>query len=424
MLSRLNKRHLCLITVMWGLLLFPLVSNALKLGPVTLHGFVNQLYVNTTDNNYFGSSTNGSWEYREAGLTGFYRLTNRSYVSARATASQISNAMPQEILSTQYAFLGFDLINNNLMDLGLRLGDLQRAHGLYSDAIDIPLNRNGIMLPQTLYYDYVRKTGFKYRGYELSMNLRHRLGDLELILSQGKDQTDLETAFAQEYYYSTYQAYFDAAGVTQSDIEFFPRQRYDSQIKLTYLSPDFRWKIGYSRTESNGVSITVTGTSQTTPYQLQLMQKGQLNVISNYGFEHYLDAWTFTFEYGTVRNEGIYSWALTQPIDSTLASGATSTHAEGYYLQTDYRFNPFWNAFVRFETRNNLANNIPDEYKYLNSQKTWVIGFGWEAFENFKLCAEYQTHDGAANTISVDNPSIPDLEPSWNLFGISASYTF
>ena len=47
---------------------------AIELGERTeLHGFFSQSYINTDNNNYFGQSRDGSFDFREAGINILYQ---------------------------------------------------------------------------------------------------------------------------------------------------------------------------------------------------------------------------------------------------------------------------------------------------------------------------------------------------------------
>ena len=62
-----------------------------------IHGFLSQGYINTTSNNFFGDSEDGSFEFRELGVNASYRFNPQFMASAQLlsrTAGEMYDGSP------------------------------------------------------------------------------------------------------------------------------------------------------------------------------------------------------------------------------------------------------------------------------------------------------------------------------------------
>ncbi len=124
-------------------------------GRVRVHGFLSQGIVFTSDNRLFGSSENGSLDFREAGIHLSWRpgpdlqLAGR-LLSRRAGASDDGDAR------VDYALIDWAAVSGTWGRAGGRLGCVKNPYGLYNKTRDVAFTRPSILLPQSIYFERTR----------------------------------------------------------------------------------------------------------------------------------------------------------------------------------------------------------------------------------------------------------------------------
>lgn len=132
--------------------------------PLQVHGFVSQGAYKTTDNNYLGSSEQGSFAFTEVGLNFTQQLGDKLRVGLQVFARDLGplgNYQPQfDWYYVDYRFRDW---------LGIRAGHTRIPFGLYNDTSEVDAARVPILLPQSVYpadhLEYLlAQTGFELYG--------------------------------------------------------------------------------------------------------------------------------------------------------------------------------------------------------------------------------------------------------------------
>lgn len=132
---------------------------------IQFHGFVSQGFLKSTDNNFLASSSDGSFEFFEAGLNAQKAITSQLRLGLQLFARDLGpNGDYKAILD--WAFLDYRWRNW----LGVRAGRIKIPFGLYNDTSDIDAAHPSALLPQSVYPAQNRdfllaQTGGELYGY-------------------------------------------------------------------------------------------------------------------------------------------------------------------------------------------------------------------------------------------------------------------
>ncbi|HMJ90316.1 MAG TPA: hypothetical protein VK530_10890 [Candidatus Acidoferrum sp.] len=117
-----------------------------KLPPITFHGFASQGFLASTDYNYLGDSTDGSFEFTEIGINASFSPFKRTRITAQVfdfDLGDVNNFKP---------FLDYASVEYTLNDyVGVRGGRVRRPGGIYNHIQDVDLARTSVLLPQGMY---------------------------------------------------------------------------------------------------------------------------------------------------------------------------------------------------------------------------------------------------------------------------------
>lgn len=117
-----------------------------ELPPLAVHGFASQGYLSSSDYNYLGNTTEGTFQFTELGLNAAINPFPRTRIAVQAFAfdlGDVGNLKP---------FLDYASIEYTFNDvIGVRAGRVRRSSGLYNHIQDVDLSRTFILLPQGLY---------------------------------------------------------------------------------------------------------------------------------------------------------------------------------------------------------------------------------------------------------------------------------
>ena len=117
-----------------------------NLPPVDIHGFASQGFLYSSDYNYLGDSTRGSFRFSEAGLNMSINPLPRTRIAAQAFLFDVGGIGDYE------PFLDYASIEYTFNDhFGLRGGRVRRPGGIYNHIQDVDLARTWILLPQGIY---------------------------------------------------------------------------------------------------------------------------------------------------------------------------------------------------------------------------------------------------------------------------------
>lgn len=383
---------------LWGLLLVQFCCLAEPIAPPQLHGFLSQGYIYTTDNNFFGtSSDDGSFEYTEVGLNVSFLPTDRLLATAQALGRQAGGA--GEDLELDYALVDYRLPSREFVDTGIRVGRIKTPLGLYNDTRDVAFTRPSVILPQSIYFDRSRDIALSGDGVMVygerrldygsasieAEIVKPRVGNLEKILLGG-----------------------DRPGSMSGEPSFVSRLSFDSadekfRVALSVLRVRHNYQPGENDPSGAGHVIF-------TPRLLSL--------------QYNAEKWISSFEYA----QRTFRFRNLSYVPVSEQTG------ESYYLQTQYNASRNLWAVARYDV---LYQNVDDKSgmgiqartagrRPAHSQfaKDTTLGLRWQLGSDYMIALENHWVDGTAWLPIEDNPEPTATTPRWRMFMIQISARF
>jgi len=365
-------------------------------GHLQIHGFLTQAYVQTTDNQFFGDSEDGSFDFRELGVNASYRF-NPNLMTSAQLLSRTAGEMYDGSLTVDYAQLDYQFHMTEQNRFGLILGRYKNPFGLFNDTRDVAATRPGIFMPQSIYWDRVRNMVLSNDG--LQFYSEHNVGLHRFNLQLLAGRTPIDENVEQTYLDPALDASMEQDGLTTGG-------------RLLY-----EWDGGRIRLALSNAMLSLDSETNSLP-------DGRIGI----------DYWVFSAQY----NEG--PWRLTaeymqEPLDYQGFGGfleVADTTVDGYYLQGDYRLHEDWEVMVRYEeshydkddpdgTERSRLTGLPEHFFY---SRLWTLGLLWEPTENLMLRTEFSRVDGTIFLSNRENPNPADTVREWNLFSLLVSYSF
>ena len=364
-----------------------------------IHGFFSQGYVNTSDNNFYGDSEDGSFDFRDIGLNASLRLGPRWLVSAQLL-SRTAGEMDDGNVNLDYGLVDFTAYSDERLRFGVIAGRFKNPLGLYNDTRDVPFTRPSVFLPQSIYWDKIRNIMLSNDGGQLYGELFHDRHSLSLRLGAGYLPVDenLEWAYLGN----------DWQGELKND---------DPSIvgRVLYELDSGRLRLALSHITTTMVFHAAPGD----PFD-----EGSVDVdYSIASFQYNAERWGLTAEY---MREPLHWHGLGFPIRND------DNIADGYYLQGTYRPFEDWELLLRYDaafldqndrdgTGQSAETGLPAHLFY---SKTWSFGITWNIREYMMLRAQYDIVDGTAFLSNRENPNPFDTERNWDMLSLLFSVGF
>ncbi len=380
------------------------ISSPARAGGISLpdtlqiHGFASQGYIHTSDNNFYGSSQNGSFDFTELGLNASFRPFSGLQLSAQILSRRAGKGDEGDI-RLDYGLVDYRFYSNEAMRAGIRIGRIKNPFGLYNDTRDVAFTRPSILLPQSIYFDRARNPALSSEGVHLYGDRQFAFGDLYLQIGAAYPMVeDIETerAFLIN----------DQAGRLDGKLSYIGRIVFEQDGGRIRLGLSGAWvKMDYAPGTADPVGA---GTIRFSP----LIFSAQYNA----------ESWSLTSEYALRRIE----------IKNLGAIPDREQTGESVYFQGTYRITPILEALVRYDIlyqdrgdRNgdnfSLQSGLPGHLLY---SKDWTVGLRWDIMEALMFRIEYHSVDGTAWLPLLDNPDLSSTERYWDLFSILLSYRF
>jgi len=386
-----------------------------------VHGFASQAYVHTSDNRFFGDSDEGSFEFTELGLNASYRLSPKIRLAGQVLsrkAGDFDNGSPR----IDYALLDANLLGTPTFTGGLYLGRIKNPIGLYNQTRDVAHTREGIFLPQAIYFDKVRDLLVSSDGIQL---YGHYYLDNGTLLIQG----GAGYAIADKNVEYTFMGRDWAGELENNDLSFVGRVLYEHN--------GGRWV--YALT---GVSSTIdfhAGAADRVPFPAGAgLSSGELQIdYTVLSAQYNGEKWQLTAE---------AAYEDTEYVGISDSFAARNFESLGYFVQANYNFTPQWQAFLRYEAFHDIndwdgeetAQRSRESSQFLldnfgivqipspahnNYSKAWVFGGRWHINPSLMLRAEYHIIEGTS-ILSPREEFRPLAEKNWDMFAASLSYRF
>jgi hypothetical protein len=367
-----------------------------------VHGYAAQGFVYSDDNNVFGKSSDGSWDYYEAGLNASVQVHPKLLFSAQA-AIRDAGISDDGTLRLDYAVADYRLVEAVDTTVGIRAGKVKNPLGFYNETRDVVFTRPSILLPVG-YADNQNQRSLVFtapgaQAYGTKVWGRHELS----VTATRSSNHDVRS--------SDERLLIDLSGVP---FDLHIRDSWNAQVMDSMDGG--RWQFA--------VSHFFGRFELRTPETIQLA--GRFDVgITLFSARFNAQKFSITAEYTINPNKDVVTLGGTPIV-------RTSVTADGGYLQGEYRFNPSWNAFARVEGQfadrsdrsgRRFVNDNPGANRDGRSTRALVVGANWRSGEHWGVWGEYHWIDGTLRLQRLENSQQPPVD-RWSLILLMAGYRF
>ncbi len=363
---------------------------------IRFNGFISQGFIYTDNNNFYGDSESGTFEFSEVG----FNVSKRFSPKLRLSSQIISRITGQEVdgdLDLDYLFLEYKAPVSSSSQLGLRVGRVKNLLGFYNETRDVAFGRPSIFAPQTIYFDAVRDFQLSSDGFIGYGEFRANHGTILLEAGAGHARTDSDTESA----------------LLGNDFDGNFHNEKINQARISYALNDQSWSFALSSVNAelnyrSGIN---------TPFSSGKIDM-DFDVISiDYAGELFLITSEFMF----------------LDMDFDLQPLFTNTRpSKSWYLQVQYLLNTNWSIYVRNEgfyldkkdkkgERFSMETGQPN---HLVFAKHTSFGLKWLPNYNWMLVMEVQDINGTATLDRQNNPNPFATKKDWRLFSVMLSYRF
>ncbi len=381
--------------IMWAGQTFALDS----FDTLQIHGFINQGYFLTTDNNLYGksSSNQGSLALTEIGVNGSIRPLSNLGLAAQGVYRRAGEISDEARID--YALIDWTIADHENYRYGIRLGRVKTPLGFFNDTRDVAFTRPSITLP-SLYQERARDLFLGSDGGQFYLNMDSSIGDFSLHINGGKlkdNPKELEISILGA----------DRPGELKSKTSYMGKLGYENKSGST------RFAVSYADVEMFYE-----------PGAADFLSKGNLSFeFLLFSLQQHMGDLTLTGEYLRIHNS-ITNFGIHFP--------DFKPTSESYYLQVNYSLSSQLQAIIRYDVAyNNTDDRNGDFYATLTSDpnysaysKDQMVGLRWAPKSNWLIQAEYHRIDGVSELSAADNPDLSAAKQHWNLFALQLSYRF
>ena len=364
-----------------------------------VHGYAAQGFVLSQDNNFFGDSTDGSFNYYEAGINAAVQVSPKLLLAAQA-AVRDAGISDDGTARLDYALADYRLVSEATTQAGLRAGKVKNALGFYNETRDVVFTRPSILLPSV---------------YSDNQNQRSLI-----FTAPGAQVYGSTVVGAHEWSFS---------GTVNAERDV----RKSDERLLIVLSVPFDLRIGDSWNIQ--VMDSIDGGRWQFAYSHffgQLRMSTDINLIGRFDVSldvfsarYNAERFTITAEYVIVGNDNLLKFDGTPILRQ-------SVEADGVYLQAEYRLAPQWTVMTRMDSsyRNRhdrsgreFAAANPGADRRSQVSHDFMIGVHWRPDEHWGVWAEHHWINGTALLQRLENP-LPVRDQRWSMLMLMAGYKF
>jgi len=369
---------------------------------INWHGFLSQGFTYTDENNFLGSSSDGSFKFNEAGLNASWRANNQLQFSAQALYKQIGNAEPKGI-QLDHAIADWRVIDTFDFGAGLRAGRLKNPYGFYNETRDTAATRPSILLPESIYIDYLRAVLHSSDSVGIYGHQELKTGTLSFSAVYGKPILNDQII---SVLINTY------PGVpTRGDI----RDELAKAYRLDYEDASGQWRSAISYIIFDGNFTPGTGE----PYSAGNIRNEQLLFSAELNWQD----WQLVGEYQIreTENNGILAVDFNKK-------------GTGYYVQLGYHFTSALKGYFRKDTV--FLDDSDKSGKKLELEsggaffardafaKDYTLGLAYQPSFEWSFGIELHHVNGTFWLPDLENPDVINQEKRWNMLLLQAAYRF
>lgn len=366
-----------------------------------IHGYAAQGYVLSSDNNFFGESSDGSFDYYEAGINAVVQARPNLLFAAQA-AVRDAGVSDDGTLRLDYALADYRLWSESTTHAGLRAGKVKNALGFYNETRDVVFTRPSILLP-AVYSDNQNQRDLIFTAPGAQVYGSAVLGEHELSFS-GTANAERDVRESSERLLISLTVPFDLR-IADS---------WNAQILDSYHGG--KWQFAYSHFSG----------------QFRLKTAAEIGIAGRFDVDldvfsarYNAEQFTVTAEYVLVGNDNYVTLGGIPLLRAEVT-------ADSGYVQAEYRFHQRWGAMARvdafYRDRNDrsgrefaAANPGIDRRSRVSHDS--IIGINWRPDEHWGVWGEYHWINGTAALQTQENPS-PLRKQRWSMLMLMAGYKF
>ncbi len=386
-----------------------------KAPAISFHGFLSQGYLSSSDYDYLGESTDGSFEFTEVGVNLTVNPFNKTRIAIQGFAfdvGDVGNLIP---------FLDYASLEYTFNDaIGIRGGRVRRPGGLYNHIQDVDLARTAVLLPQGVY-------DARWRDFSSSIDGGLLFGSVSL----GK-----AGSLSYEAYGGVTNMDKDEGGVAAWIVDGSPGAEITSFEQPLYVGGQvwyntpvngLRGGVGIGNMFEFGYNLT-TPVSPVGPFgPINAYTHGVGDVFfQQYSLEYLWNAWTFQAEYYTWNFEGTNATDVqsgTVPIAPT-SVGPVKVNPAAWYVSAAYRFNNWFEAGTYYtqytadvgdgqtDSPNSFQNDLALSFRF-DPTDWWILKLEGHMIEGTALLRD-----------QANNPNAQRTDDAWFMLALKTTFSF
>ncbi|MBL8266183.1 hypothetical protein [Steroidobacter sp.] len=366
-----------------------------------VHGYAAQGFVLSEDNDFFGDSTDGSFDYYEAGINAAVRVMPQLSFAVQG-AVRDAGISDDGTARLDYAVADYRVLSEATIQAGVRAGKVKNALGFYNETRDVVFTRPSILLP-SVYSDNQNQRSLIFTAPGAQVYASTVTGRHEWSFT-GTVNAERNVRRSDERLLITLSVPFDL------------RIGDSWNVQLMDSIDGGRWQFSYSRFAGEFRLKDLAG--------LDLLGKFDVD-LDVFSARFNAERVSVTAEYMLIGN------------DNRLTLGGlplqhTRANADSGYLQAEYRFAPTWTLMARMDSfyRNRhdrsgreFAAANPGVDRRTQVSHDFTVGINWRPDLHWGVWAEHHWINGTATLQPLENPP-PVREQRWSMFMLMAGYKF
>jgi predicted porin len=413
------------LTAICALFLPFVTSHAYTFNGVDFHGFFDQGYMQSTGNNYFGDTKNGEGHFTELALNASKDFGDKVHVAAQMYDFREGAMGGMNIPELDWAYIDYSWQDW----MGFRAGKVKAPFGLYGDALDVPMARPYIFLPQSIYTDYwtdcmTAITGAAVYGTLECPKQFGKLGSLDYNIEFGvsniRDHSGLLLQYAD---------YSDV-----NTVHYHNGYTFNSQLVWNTPMKGLKglWSFMYCRNEQYSGLFKSDQQLEALPGGSGMGLDGE---PANYrdwesawslGAEYEWKKWTFTAEY----SRSMYRTWLTVD-NQDISNGGVPSTSQGWYIGASYpitdkaRLSTYYSVAIgNVYDPNGVLIQQAGGYNFMGYQKDLALSLQYKVKPWWTINVEGHFINGTLDVLYGQNQPWANEKQYWFLGAVKTIFYF
>ena len=366
-------------------------AQASEMGPVTIHGFLSQGFMQSSEYDFMADTGEGTFRFNEFGVNFSASLDDKLQVGVQLVSRGLGD------LENNTPRLDWAYADYRWQDyLGLKIGKLKVARGFFNETMDIDVARSQIIMPMSVYNLYLRDVMIAVMGSGVYGSID--VGEAgSLSYSAFVGNTPVSTGES----YTSYMKLIQEHEMTQPQEE-----RYATGASLMWSS-DYGLDLAASYLVwgdvlMKGYMLNADGSRK--PMTFERLTD---DVITTYSAAYTWENLTLTAEYQAIDKKGDLISTMTTAT-GTVTTKRYENVSDGWYGQVAYRFTDLFEGSVYYSASYNDVDDRDGQQALSNGsvaaayqawQKDWAVTGRFDVTDNWLLKLEAHFMDGAAFAI-------------------------